>query len=219
MPWGLNVLFAAAVTPQLRGWDLLTPMLLLLVLVAALVTWRRLGWRWPPLVVWSVAGLTCVVLVLDAVLPYRAVFAEASASASALADEGRAYGARLDAGVPGSCGVLQLPYIPFPEVPPLAGMGNYEHLWVALTDTEKSWSFGAVKGTRADAFAAGLGDHLDPRTVRALRDAGFCAVHVDLRGYADPDATREVADLTALLGPPVAEVLGGRWLAFALPRR
>jgi hypothetical protein len=217
VPWGLNFLFAYAVTPQLRGWDRLIPVLFLLVFAGAAVAWQSLGlprrgWRA------GVIAVACLaVLVMDSVVPYRSFFDTAAAAGSQETAAGYAYAAALNAAVPGDCGVLELPYMGFPENPPTVNLASYAPLWPALTNPGKQWSFGGMKLTRADTWLQALDNTLDATVVEHLTSAGFCAVHVDLRGFTADDGAHEVSALTALLGQPVARGHGADWLAFALP--
>jgi hypothetical protein len=217
IPWGLNLLFAYFVTPQLRAWDRLVPVLFLLVFTGAAVAWRTLNLPRHGGKAVVIAVVILVVLVFDSVIPYRSRFTTISTTSSAFSAAGYTYATDLNAAVPGRCGVLELPYLGYPEVPPIVGLGSSEPLWPALTNPEKSWSFGAMKGTLASAWQVALGNKIDANAVRELEAGGFCAIHVDRRGFSPADADKIVADLTALLGPVVATGLGGNWLAFALP--
>ncbi|NTW42743.1 MAG: hypothetical protein HGA44_23235, partial [Cellulomonadaceae bacterium] len=86
VPWGLNFLFAMTVSPQLRAWDRLVPVIFTLVVAAASVAWRR--WRiargrFAP---WVVLVVGLGFLLMDSVLPYRSQFyAWTDAGAGALA--------------------------------------------------------------------------------------------------------------------------------------
>lgn len=217
VPWGLNVVFAYEVSPQLRAWDRLTPVFFMLVFVAAAVAWQSLGLRPRATWVWPLVAVLLVLLSLDAVVPYRGYFAEIVATSQERHTTGSEYAAKLNAAVPGHCGVLALPYIAFPESEPVVQMGDHEPYWPVLTNTEKEWSFGAMKNTAASAWQVDLGNRIDARAIGDLEAGGFCAVHVDRRGYSPADGDRVVAELTALLGAPVATGDAGRWLAFGLP--
>ena len=130
---------------------------------------------------------------------------------------GESYAGAVNAAIPEDCAVLTLPYIGFPESGPVVAMGVYEPFWLALTNPEKQWSFAAMKDTVAAAWQESLGNDIDASAVADLEAGGFCAVHVDRRGYTADDAEQMVGDLTSLLGPPVATGFDGRWLTFALP--
>ncbi|WP_263729296.1 hypothetical protein [Cellulomonas sp. SG140] len=216
VPWGLNFLFAAAVSPQLRGWDRLTPVIFTLLTVGAGLAWRALRWPGRGPWAWVAAAVVLLLVVFDTVLPQRSWFRESAAPSIAIAAAGREYATALNSTIPQRCGVLELPRMSYPEEPPLNGLGGYEHLWPALTNPEKSWSFGAMKWSAADNWQRSVPDPLDRAGVQQLVKAGFCAVHVDYRGFAAADVEAARKHFTELLGPPVASGLGGAWNAFAL---
>ncbi|WP_448629960.1 hypothetical protein [Cellulomonas soli] len=217
VPWGLNFLFAMTISPQLRAWDRLVPVIYTLVVAAAAVSWRR----WRPsrgrLAPWVVLVVGLAVLLMDSVLPYRSqFFAWTDAGAGALST-GRVYTDQLEAAVPGECAVLQLPYVAYPEAAPVQNLSAYEHLWLPLADPHKDWSFGAMKGTVDSAWLEELGSDIDERAVDKLSAGGFCAIHVDRRGYTPEEYTTLMAQLREQLGTPVATGHDGDWSAFRLP--
>ncbi|GAA1405593.1 hypothetical protein [Oerskovia paurometabola] len=216
VPWGLNYLFALSISSQLRGWDRLVPVVLTLVVVAGAVVWRDMF----PSVTrsgWIVALVCAAIVLLDSVTPYRAVFDAWSSAGITERDSGLSYAADLNEDLPGTCGVLQLPYVAYPEVPPVADLSAYGHLLPALTNPAKYWSFGAMKETPDSVWLEQLGADIDASELPELSEAGFCAVHVDWRGYSDEDAAAFAASIQQLLGPPVAVGHGGDWSAFPLP--
>ncbi len=217
VPWGPNFLFSYAVSPDIRAWNRLLPMLFTLLLVAAGLVLRRLAPRLRSRSAVALLVLAAVGLVFDSVLPARSFFDQAAAKGAALSGAGYDYAAQLNAAVPADCGVLELPYVAYPEVPPKQGLGNYDLLWPAITNPEKSWSFGAMKNTTASAWQGALGDDIDAADVPSLVAGGFCAVHVDLGGYTAGDGEALVYELDRLLGEPVALGLSGQWLAYELP--
>jgi len=218
VPWGLNYLFAVAVSPQIRAWDRLVPVLLSLFVALGAVTLRRLGaTRVTGRALVAVFAVGLLVLGLDAVWPYRAGVTSAAAAAQAEQAEGAHYATELNAAIPGRCAVLQLPYVAYPEVAPVETLGAYDHAWPALTNPEKSWSFGANKGTFDSGWLEQLGDSVDASEVADLAAGGFCAIHVDLRGYTADRGPEVIAALTTILGAPVASGHGGMWQAFAVP--
>ena len=217
VPWGMNYLLALYLSADIRAWNRLLPVVFTVVFLGAGLVLHRWAPRMRPLVAAAVAALAMVVLIADSVLPYRSFFAEASERGAGYSGAGYEYAADLNAAVPGDCGVVELPYIAYPEVPPKVEMGNYEPLWPAVTNPTKSWSGAAMKGTLAAAWQASLGDDIDAGDVPNLVAGGFCAVHVDRRGYTDEDAAVLTDQLTRLLGAPVATGLDGEWSAYALP--
>ncbi len=114
VPWSGNFLFALWLSPGIRSWDRLLPIILLLVLVGAVQVSRQLGWgrHKRPLLVATV--LISVVMLLDEVAPYPSVVRAALDSGRDIRDDGESYAASINREVPRHCGVLQLPYVPFP---------------------------------------------------------------------------------------------------------
>lgn len=216
IPWGLNYLFALTVTSQLRGWDRLIPVLFALLLAGAATVWRDLSSRWRTRTSWIVAAALTVVVALDSVTPYRLVFAEWSEFGMSERNAGLVYAQELNAEIPETCGVLQLPYVQYPEVPSVEALGNYAHLLPALTNPDKLWSFGAVKETPDSALPAEVGNDLNPAEVSELKDRGFCAVHVDWRGFAEADRPALLAALESDFGAPVASGHDGDWTAYKI---
>ena len=77
--------------------------------------------------------------------PYRAVAAEWR--------NDEAFVRAIDARLPEGALVFQLPYVPFPETPPVNRMFDYDELRGYLHSDDLRWSYGAVKG-RDDPNAA-----------------------------------------------------------------
>lgn len=217
VPWGLNFLFATYVTAQFRGWDRWVPILLLLLLVLAAQAWSVLWPRRTSRGSWLVAGALVVVVLLDGVLPHRAFYDDAANSGQAMQDAALAYADALNTAIPQDCGVLQLPYIAYPESAPRAQLGVYDPLLQVLTNPHKSWTAGAIRDTMAAGWLEQIDDEVTAADVEPLVAGGFCAVHIDLRGYEQARGDEVVSGLTQLLGQPVASGLAGSWLAFRLP--
>ena len=217
VPWGLNVVFAALVTPQLRGWDRLVPVLLLLFFTAAMVAWRTMGMPQRGTRAMLIATCCLVLLVFDSVLPYRANFAGASSSGQGFLRSGEQYADALNKAIPGKCAILELPYQPYPEAPNLLALAVYDAFWPALTNPDKEWSFGAMKGTIGSEWQRVLGSDIDASTVSDLAAGGFCGIHVDRRGLTAGENEQVAKRLSTRLGPPVATGHAGDWSVYALP--
>lgn len=223
VPWGLGAFIALTVSPQVRAWNRLLPTLLLLVLVGAAVVLAqvrrpdRLSQRWTgPLVVGGVLAIVGVT-VLESVLPFRATYLRSLDRAETLQQAAEQYANDVNAALPQNCAILQLPYVAYPEqgiIEPR--LNDYEHFWQVLTNPSKHWSYGAIRNTAASAWAAALPQIPSADQRRQLRTAGFCAIHLDRRGYR-PSSWRAITDeLTKDLGPAVATGLQGRWRLYSL---
>ena len=219
IPWGLNALLANTVSAQIRAWNRLLPVLLLLFLLGAAVVLRNATWlRHRALTVVLAVGVLAVVAV-ETVVPFRAPFVQSVDDASATTQAAREYATAVNDVLPAGCGILQLPYAPFPESGVAAGsMVEYDHFWTSLLNQAQRWSYGALKNTRASVWMSQLPQTPTDAQLALLTQAGVCAVHVDTDGYEGRASVEQVLSyLLERLGDPVATGNDGRWQLFALP--
>lgn len=104
--------------------------------------------------------------------------------------------------VPPGAAIYQLPYMPFPEVPPLHNLQAYDHAIGYLHSHSLKWSYGLVKGRSGDLFFRALSAQPVERQVDVIRKLGFRGVYVDRRGYVDRGAEIEAALAHAIGHPP-----------------
>lgn len=214
-PWSLNFLFALFVTPGIRSWNRLLPVILLLLMCGAVVGARQ-AWRPSRVPAGLIAALILVLTMFDGVTPYRPMIGTALSRSAETVQAARYYAQSVNAITPERCGVLQLPYVPFPESPPPGRMEDYQHFLVGLANPEKYWSYGGVKRTTASVWAERLQDDIDEAALGVLREAGFCGIHVDRYGYAKGEVDTVVGRLEATLGRPMATGSAGRWVYFTI---
>ena len=81
------------------------------------------------------------------------------------------------------CPVLQLPIMRFPESGNIGDVTDYDHFWLYLSNPERKYSYGAVKGSQQ----ANWQNQIETKTVKKIAAqaaaVGYCAVVVDLRAY------------------------------------
>jgi hypothetical protein len=112
--------------------------------------------------------------------------------------------------------VFQLPYVPFPENPPVHRMQDYDHFKGAYLVSENlRWSYGAMKGREADKWQKAVVEKPLPEFLDALVSAGFSGIWIDRHGYADNAVDLEAA-LTEALGKGPMTSPDNRYLFFNL---
>lgn len=216
VPWGLNFIFADLVTAQIRAWNRLLPFLLLLVLLGAAVILRRTVLAERMVLAIPIALVLLGLTAIDSVYPFRGAYAGSVAEGKEVTDAARAYAVDVNRAIPGDCGVLQLPYMGYPEFGVVRAINDYDHFWAALANPGKEWSYGSVKYTDAGIWAGQLPDLPTDEQLALARAAGFCAVHLDLRGFVSEERRPVSENLAARLGAPSASGFDGMWQMYSL---
>lgn len=110
--------------------------------------------------------------------------------------------------------VFQLPYVPFPENPPMNDLMDYEHIKPALICKKLNWSYGAAKSRfegQWNQYTAQLGIK---QMLDRLLQADFQAIYIDRLGYADRGQEIEQKLRIFLEEPIVSE--NNRWATYDL---
>ncbi len=220
IPWGINFLFSEFFTPQIRGWNRLLPILLLLFVLGAATVLARTRIAKKQLFIWPVVIIILVLTATDSVRPFRSIYRETVDSITAKAAEAQAYAEQVNAAIPENCGILQLPYMKYPENGPLNkqgdGLGDYDHFLQPLSNPSKKWSYGAVKNTAESAWLASLPQFPMDQNFIELKEKGFCGIHIDTAGILPQEQESMTNFYNALLGDPVATGNDGAWILYAL---
>jgi phosphoglycerol transferase len=199
---GFGAVFAGAIFDQIRAYNRISvfialfAMVTLGVLADRFIRLRKGGvWRAAAPLTVALVGLFGVLDQTPASLDDGVRYAAAVYAADA------AFGSRVQAELPSGASIFQLPYLPFPESPPMFGMSDYEPFRGYLHTTGLHWSYGAVKGRPDATWQQATAALPAPAMVEQLRAAGFNAIWVQLKGYGDGGAAIHTA-LDGLLGPP-----------------
>jgi phosphoglycerol transferase len=98
---------------------------------------------------------------------------------------------KIEEQLPAGSMVYQLPYLPFPESPPLHDMVDYDPVRLYLHSSTLHFSYAAVKGREVDRWQRDLNDLPIEQQLSQLVDHGFSGIAVDRAGYADRAADVE----------------------------
>ena len=109
---------------------------------------------------------------------------------------------RIEASLPPHAMVFQLPYMPFPESPPLYQMKPYEHYKAYLHSKTLRWSYGAASGEQEDKWQQVVAAQPVPEFVKSVRAAGFSGIYLNRDGYEDRGLKLET-ELRAAVGVPI----------------
>ncbi|WP_068779042.1 hypothetical protein [Paenibacillus sp. GM2] len=92
---------------------------------------------------------------------------------------------KIEKSLPSGSQIFQLPYVPFPENPPVNNMSDYELFKGYLHSGKLRWSYGVVKGREGDLFLKQLSEKPVDIMVNELSISGFNGIYIDTYGYSD----------------------------------
>ena len=201
---GLWSVIAAMGFTQLRAWNR-SSVFVAFCAIAAAVAWVD-RWTWSRRGVQVGLSAALVVLALfDQTTPHMVPAYETTARGWKV---DRAFGAAVERHFP-SADVFQLPYVPFPENPPVQRMSDYDHFRGYLHTEGLRWSYGAVKGREVQWQPELLATEPPAVVVERVAAAGFEALWFDRFGHADGGASFEAA-IRPIVGEPVVVGPGER---------
>jgi hypothetical protein len=204
---GGGATFIAVVEPEIRSWNRLSIFIGFFCLLAVGLLLDRLlvalrPRRWGAAVAALALGAVLTIGALDQtsdafVPPYDTLAADYRSDAQ--------FVRAIERQLPDGAMVFQLPYVPFPEAPPVWKMYDYDELRGYLHSHDLRWSYGVVRGRAEDRNGA-LAAEPVPQMVQDVAAAGFAGIYVDRFGYQDAGAQLE-RELTAAVGhaPLVSE--------------
>jgi hypothetical protein len=213
---GGGALFAYLVTPEIRGWERIAVLIgffallgvgLLLERARALLVDRPRG----PMIAGAVTIVTLLFGVFDGtssefVPQYKRHRAEWQADA--------AFVVRIQHLLPRDAMVLELPYVPYPEVALPSGLTSYSPLEPYLHSHTLRWSGGAMAGRPTDWLAKSSELPLQ-QLIPGATAAGFSGLYIERSGYSD-GAQSVASKVQAITGAmPIAEP-GGKAYFFDL---
>ena len=200
---GFASLFALLISPQMRSYNRVSVYLAFFSLFAVMLLLeeffrRRASSGRSRTIFQASLGLILLLGVLDQTgegvyfVPHYAAFRSENSSD---ADFVR----RIEATVPGGSMIFQLPYVEFPENPPVNLMQDYEHFRPYLHSKNLRWSYGAIRGRDNARWQMSTANLPMDQFLETISLAGFSGVYLDRKGYLDNGARLE-AKLRSLLG-------------------
>ncbi|SDZ41110.1 hypothetical protein [Herbiconiux ginsengi] len=135
---------------------------------------------------WVVALPLAVLLMLLAVwdqIPPIDPAARAATVASYGSDD--AFVKQVESTVAPDCLIYQLPYIPFPESPPVNGVTDSDELRPFLHSDDLRWSAGGIKGRAPIDDVGAYASLAVPAMLMALQGIDACGIVVDRAAYTD----------------------------------
>ena len=182
---GLSTVFASLVSPVIRGTNRASVFLgfLALAMLFFKLDGRFKAVTWPARTVQAAVLLVLVVIGLwDQIPRVNKPFVEAQRT---LFDQDSQFIGAIEASLPRGAAVFQLPYMAYPESPPVHQLGTYG-LTIGFTHSQTlRWSYGAMRGRPEDTPARAASALPTPQMLERIKALGFTGIYIDRRGYAD----------------------------------
>jgi phosphoglycerol transferase len=209
---GISSLFAYLVSPQIRAWARISIFIAFFAIAAVALLLdslqRRLG---RPLLVGT---LLVGVLLVGLYDQSGAPFVPDYAAAKGAYNNDEIFVEKIDSQLPPRAEILQLPYVPFPENPPVNKMTDYDLVRPYIHESDLRWSYAAMKGRPTD-WHDDLADEPTNVLPAAASAAGFEGIYIDRFGYPDGAAELE-NELSELLKAEPLVSPNGRMSFFSL---
>ena len=111
----------------------------------------------------------------------------------------KAFIKKVENSVPLDAMIFQLPYHQYPEGGSVNNMTDYQLLTGYLHSDNLRWSYGGIKGRKADMWNKMISE-LDTKTmIKALSIAGFEGIYIDRRAYTDKAFSELVNEIMEVL--------------------
>jgi phosphoglycerol transferase len=101
--------------------------------------------------------------------------------------------------MPENAMIFQLPYVPFPEYPPVYKMDDYSHFRAYLHSKDLRWSYGTIKGRSGDNWQRTVANMPVDDMLKTLSQTGFEGIYMDRYGFED-GGTRLISEIKQVLG-------------------
>lgn len=92
---------------------------------------------------------------------------------------------QIEHSVPMNSMIFQLPYVPFPENPPVNKMTDYDLFRGYLHSSDLRWSYGTMKGRDGDAWYKKVSQQPVEDMVKTISLSDFEGIYIDTYGYKD----------------------------------
>lgn len=202
---GFGVVFAYLVSPQIRAYNRISIYIALISIAGAICLIDFL---------FKKANKRILIIVVSLLLIVVGVYDQTSATYVPNYENYKReftiydnFVKNIEAAIPEKSLIFQLPYIPFPENPPINKMQDYDLMEGYLHSNTLRWSYGAAKGRYSDAWIQSVSAKPTAEMISTLSYAGYNGLYIDTFGYMPEDLTKLQTELAAIFNevPVVSE--------------
>lgn len=198
---GFGTVFAMTVSPQIRAYNRISVYIAFFSLFAVAILLQRIKIKYLKTGLVKAWFYILLVLILSVGILDQTTesFSIDNAQIKEEFENDRNFISKVEAILPQNSRVFQMPYVPFPENPPVNKMGDYELFKAYLHSRTLRWSYGTMKGREGDVWQKQVSGMPADNMVKQLSTAGFNGIYIDRYGYTDMAAGIE-EKLVEILG-------------------
>lgn len=196
---GLGAVFSSFISPSIRAWNRVSVFVAFGAILIFFVTLQWSVQRYSSKSKFhSLIFAVCLLFIglYDQTVP---ACTSCAAQQHVTYESDKEFVEKIEGSLPKGGAVYQLPYIGFPETPPLNRLSDYRLAAGFLHSKSLHWSFGGMKGRDGDLFYRSLSQEPLQKQIDVVKRMGFEGIYIDRRGYSD-NAKVLVESLTVLLG-------------------
>ena len=189
---GVGSLFALLISPSIRAYNRISVYIAFLSLFAFVILLHKIEKEYitsrsRKFIFFGMLGVILFIGVLDQTPRYLVPHYQ---QIKLTYNQDHEFINRIEANVPRNSMIFQLPFVPFPENPPVHKMEDYDHFRGYLHSTTLRWSYGAMKGREGDRWLREISTKPPAEFVKTLAATGFSGIYLDRNGY--PDAGKDL---------------------------
>lgn len=183
---GLGSLFSLFISPMIRGYNRISVFISFLSITTVMLVLQKTiadrKFKNPNLVYILTIVLVLLIGLFDqtsvAFIPnYAAIKQEYQNDAQFIQ--------KIEASVPEGTMIYQLPYVKYPESPPLYNEGDYGLIRGYLHSKTLKWSYGAMAGSEGDFWLRSMNTLPIEEQVEKITAYGFGGIYLDRRAFKD----------------------------------
>ena len=198
---GLGALFSSIVSASIRGWNRISIFIgfgsiTVFFLIFQFYLTRSFSPSISKFLILIVSIAVMIVGIYDQTIPACQSCNEQTRAAF---EADKNFVGKIEKLLPSSAAIYQLPYMSFPEVPPLNRLGIYDLSSGFLHSKSLRWSYAGMKGREGDLFYRSLAQQPMAKQIKTIKKLGFSGIYLDRRGFADDGRAIE-GQLQSLLG-------------------
>lgn len=217
---GFGTLFALFVSPSIRGWNRISIFISYGTILAFFIVFQKII-KSSFKINQKFASIAFALLVLIIGLYDQTSLPDINANnlTKINFEADQKYIDSIEKILPDGASVYQLPYMAFPEVPPINNLPDYALGVGFIHSKHLRWSYGGMKGREGDLFYRALSKEPMARQIELIKKLGFAGIYIDRRGYED-NGDNIIDQITNILGtPPILSREDEQSLFFLLPNQ